>query len=180
MVLLSLVIATAAAWPILIHYAVLGLGENLRRTTADAVRLAATWQTYLYTGARAHYASWSREFTAADALFPGIVGTLLVVTALVSHVGDRRLVRMWGAVAAGSVLFSILPHLPGFATMHSVLWPLQALRAYGRAGQIALVAAGVLAAFGVLALTARRSPAHARWIGIALLGLVNLKRFGHR
>lgn len=177
LVLLSLVIATAAAWPILIHYAVLAFGENLRRTADDAAGLAATWQAYLYTGARVHYASWSHGFAAADALFPGVVGMLLVVTAIVSRAGDRRLVRMWGAVAAGCVLFSMLPLLPGFGTMHSVLWPLQALRAYGRAGQMALVAAGVLAAFGVLALTGRRSPATARWIGIALLALVNLEAF---
>jgi hypothetical protein len=81
---------------------------------------------------------------------------------------------MWIAVLGGSVALSLLPNVPGFETLHGWLPPLQAIRAFGRAGQMALVAVAVLASFGVAAM-AIRWPRHQAAIGLAILALVNLE-----
>ena len=171
---LSIATAAAAAWPVLQPYAELSRKLGLRRSAAEAIGFTATWRDYLYTGARVHYDLWSHHFAAADALFPGVVALMLVVTALVVRPGDRRIVRMWVAVLAGSVALSLLPNVPGFETLHGWLTPLQAIRAYGRSGQMALVAVAVLASFGVAAM-AIRWPRHQAVIGLAVLALINLE-----
>lgn len=171
---LAILTAGVAAWPVLRPYAELSRTLHLRRSAAEAIGFTATWRDYLYTGAHVHYGLWSHRFAAADALFPGVVALLLVVVALVVRHGDRRLLRMWAAVLAGSVLLSLLPNVPGFETLHDWLPPLQAIRAYGRAGQMALVAVAVLGAFGVAAVTARW-PRQQAAVGLLLLALVNLE-----
>lgn len=170
----AVLVALAAAWPVLAQYAALAFEQGMRRELGETMRYSATWRDYLYTGARLHHDLWSHAFRASDASFPGIVGALLAAIGLLTRTGDRRLVRMWAAVMAGSVLLSVAPHIPGFAVLHGLLPPLQAVRAYSRAGQLALVAVGVLAAFGTLALL-QRAPRRAGVIGVVLLALVNLE-----
>lgn len=171
---LSVIVAAAVAWPVLGQYATLAFESGMRREAAEAARYAGTWRDYLYTGSRVHHGLWSHAFRASDASFPGIVGAALAVAGLLTSAGDRRVVRMWGAVLAGSILLSVAPHLPGFAVLHRWLPPFQVIRAFSRAGQIALVAVAVLAAFGTLALL-ERAPRRAGAIGVLLLALVNVE-----
>ena len=170
--LLAIVVAAVAAWPVLMHYAELRYQYGLKRSPAEAAMYASSWRDYLYTGARVHFALWSHAFKAPDGAFPGIVGGGLAIWGLLTTSVDRRQVRTWLFVFAGALALSLLPHVPGFATLHAWLPPLQVIRAYSRAGQLALVAIAMLAGFGVAA-ALQRWPARARTIGLAAAVLVN-------
>jgi hypothetical protein len=161
--------------PILWPYAALARGQGMLRTLEETQRCTAGWEDYLFTGSRLHFDAWSRRFSIGnDALFPGIIVTLLAGWALVADRGRDARVRMWAAAALGSVLLSVLPHLPGFPWLHERVPLLGAIRCYSRAGQMALVALGVLAGFGTaIALRRMRSPRAAAAAGIVLLILVN-------
>ena len=173
LVALALVMSAVCLLPVLAQYAALGMGGGLRRSPGEALVYSATWRDYLYTGARIHFNAWSHAFQASDASFPGLVAATLAVVALVAGV-ERRTVRLWSGVAIGAVLLSVAPHMPGFATLHGWLPPMQAIRAYSRAGQMALLAVAVLGGIGCAALQ-RRWPSRARAIGIGLLVLVNVE-----
>jgi hypothetical protein len=82
---------------------------------------------------------------------------------------------MWTAVAAGAVLLSAAPHLPGFETLHGLMPPLRAIRVYSRAGQIVLVAVGVLAGLGAAWLLGRTTGRERVWLTAGILLLVNLE-----
>lgn len=168
----AVAIAAVAAWPVLLHYAELRYQYGLKRSPAEAAMYASSWRDYLFTGARVHFDLWSHAFKASDGAFPGILGGGLAIGGLLSSTVDRRHVRTWLFVFAGALGLSLLPHLPGFAALHAWLPPLQVIRAYSRAGQMALVAIAMLAGFG-LAATLQRWPSRAGVIGLAAVVLVN-------
>lgn len=168
----AVAVAAVAAWPVLLHYAELRYQYGLKRSPAEAAMYASTWRDYLFTGARAHFDLWSHAFKAPDGAFPGIVGGGLAIWGLLTRAADRRHARTWLFVFAGALGLSMLPHLPWFSTLHGWLPPLQAIRAYSRAGQMALLAIAMLAGFGVAA-ALQRWPARAGIIGVAAVVLVN-------
>lgn len=168
----AIAISAVAAWPVLLHYAELRFQYGLKRSPAEAAMYASSWRDYLFTGARVHFELWSHAFRASDGAFPGITGGALAIWGLVTHVVDRRHVRMWAAVFAGALALSLLPHLPFFAVLHDVVTPLQVIRAYSRAGQMAMVAIAVLAGFG-LAAALDRWPRRRLAIALVALALVN-------
>ena len=168
----AVAIAVVAAWPVLLHYAELRYQYGLKRSPAEAAMYASSWRDYLFTGARVHFDVWSHAFKASDGAFPGIIGGGLALWGLLTTAVDRRHVRTWLFVFAGALALSLLPHLPGFATLHAWLPPLQVIRAYSRAGQMALVAIAMLAGFGLAAALQRR-PTRAGMIGLAAVVLVN-------
>ena len=59
------------------------------------------------------------------------------------------------AIVVGAVFLSVAPRLPGFEWAHANLPGLGAIRAYARAGQIAMIGLGLLAAAGMVALRGR-------------------------
>ena len=145
--------AAAAAGALAVRRA--GAHQGMVRSRGEAQQCAATWTDYLYTGSRVHYDAWSYRFReSADANFPGLAVTGLAV---LGTLGRRRPVAPRAHVAGrrlGSVLLSLLPHLPGFAWLHDHVPPLAAIRCYSRAGQMALVGMAVLAGFGAARLLA--------------------------
>jgi hypothetical protein len=163
--------------PVLRPYYVLSKEYGLSRTVAESQQFSSTWTDYLYTGSRLHYPLWSRAFDkSAEANFPGLVATALAIVGLAGSLRSDRYVRMAVAIAAGAVLLSVAPRVPGFAWAHDHVPAVGAIRAYARAGQIALVAVGLLAAAGVGKLRARWG-GKTYWPGVAcgLIVLVNLE-----
>ncbi len=174
--LLAVAVAVAAVLlaPLLWPYAQLALEQGLVRSAREAVRYSASWRDYLYTGGRLHYELWSHVFRgASDAAFPGLLAAGLAVYGIVAHRADRPIVRMWIAVVCGAILLSVLPRLPGFEALHAVLPPLQSIRAYSRASQMALVGIAVLAGFGMARLLRTRLGArYPVWLTAAVLVVV--------
>lgn len=166
----SVVFAAPVLWP----YLVLRQGNGFERTVEQAQRYASTWADYLYTGSRLHYDLWSRRFDEAEeANFPGLTCLVLATVALAAGWRSGH-VRMWTAVAAGAVLLSVAPFLPGFAALHDVVPGLGAIRVYARAGQMALVALGILGGIGAARALSRLPGSRARLLATAaLLLLVN-------
>jgi len=148
--------------PVIWPYAELARTQGMVRSLAETQRCAATWTDYLYTGSRLHFDAWSYRFNnSSDANFPGIVVTGLAVFGLLGVGGRGPRARMWLGVVVGSVVWSVLPRLPGFVWLHEHVPALGAIRCYSRAGQMALVGMAVLAGYGV----ARLIGAHASRAG---------------
>jgi hypothetical protein len=158
------------AWP----YVELARTQGMVRGIGETHRCSASWTDYLYTGSRMHYEAWSHRFRddSADANFPGVTVTALAVFALLGGSGRSPRARIWLGVALGSVLLSISPRLPGFAWLHEHIPALGALRCYSRAGQMALVGAGVLAGYGTARMHELFTTAGARAATLAAVALV--------
>src|SRR5207249_6300565 len=75
---------------------------------------------------------------------------------------DRR-ARMALAFGVAGLALSFGPSLPGYATLYTVILPLQGVRNVARFGYLAIFAVAILAGFG-LALVRQRWHA-ARWLG---------------
>jgi hypothetical protein len=163
--------------PVLRPYYVLSKQYGLSRSVAESQQFSSTWTDYLYTGSRVHYSLWSRAFDkSADANFPGFVALALAVVGLAGSLRSDRYVRMAAAIAAGAVFLSVAPRLPGFPWAHDHLPGVGAIRAYSRAGQIAMVAIGLLAAAGVVKLRHRWGKER-YWPAVAcgVIALVNVE-----
>jgi hypothetical protein len=163
--------------PVLWPYAELARTQGMVRGLAETRRCSATWTDYLYTGAHVHYHAWSYRFgNSADANFPGLIVTGLALFGIVGRGGHSPRTRMWFAVVVGSVLLSVLPRTPGFAALHAHIPALGAIRCYSRAGQMALVAMGVLAGYGAARLlTLQRTARAAALIGSMLIAATNVE-----
>ena len=163
--------------PVLWPYVTLARTHGMMRQARDAQQCRATWTDYLYTGARVHYEAWSHHFRdSADANFPGVIVTGLAACALFGVAGRSPRIRMWLGVVVGSVFLSALPGVPGFVWLHEQVPVLGAIRCYSRAGQVALVSAGVLAGFGAARLLGRFASARAATLaGISLVAAINLE-----
>ncbi len=165
-------VAVVLLAPLLSPYYAVSRQEGLRRDVLEAQRFASTWQDYLFTGARFHYSHWSAAFSSgADANFPGIVVSLLAAVGLGTGWRGNRHVRVAAAITMGSVLFSILPRVPGFAWTHDHVVALSAIRGYSRAGEMALIGLAMLAAHGLVHIQSHCRTAFA-WFAIATCAIV--------
>jgi hypothetical protein len=162
--------------PVLWPYAELARTQRMVRGIGETRRCTATWTDYLYTGSHVHYAAWSHRFRdSADANFPGVIVAGLAMFALVGGGWSAR-TRMWVGVVVGAVLLSVFPRVPGFEWLHANIPALGALRCYSRAGQMALVGAGVLAGYGAARVFGRLGTGRAGAVaGIALAAAVNME-----
>lgn len=134
----------------------------------------AVWTNYLSTGARLHFAAWSRPFVEVSTsnTFPGLAAVALMLVAC----RDRRNInnprfRMCAATAAGCAAVSIAPLLPFYRLLHATIPLFQAVRVLAHIGQVVLLMIAVLAGYGVASL--QRAWKHARsWPAVATVMLV--------
>lgn len=171
---LATALAVGALLPFLLPYYRAYSEQGLVRPLGEVAHFSASWRDYLATGGRIHYALWSARFwgDAPTALFPGVTTMALVTVAVVTGkaFADRR-ARMCAAVAAGGVLLSLGPVVPGYTLLYHVFPLLQGIRAPVRFGYLMLVGVAALAAFGLAGVRARC--AHRPTLGAAL-GLLAL------
>ena len=161
-VALAAVVAALALLPFLLPYWRLYQDHGLSRSLADASQFSGSWQDYLSTPGRFHYAWWSHRFFTGNGLFPGVVAIALTLIAIVRGVAlrDPR-ARMCLALGVCGVALSFGPSLPGYATLYGLVPLLPAIRAPVRFGYLAIVATAVVAGFGLVELR-RRLPARYR------------------
>jgi hypothetical protein len=175
---LSGLVALLVLTPILLPYwyarAEVGLGRSLEETAMYSAELT----DYLATGGRLHEAIWSRRFFQGDALFPGITALALAGAAIVSGVAfkDRR-ARMAAAIAVVAFALSFGPGLFLYRWLYSVFPLMSGIRGAVRFGQIALVAIGLLAGFGLALLMDRLQSRRAVMLGGALILGANIEAF---
>jgi len=148
---------------------------GLARSLDEVRAFSATAGDYLATGGVLHWRAWSSRFFRADALFPGLAVLLLAGVNLWSRQAwtDRR-ARMCLAIAAVSVAFSFGSRFPPYVWLFKTLPLFEGIRAPVRFGHLALVALGMMAAFGAAWVIARVPQARVRGlVGMALVVLVN-------
>ena len=106
LLLLSAAIAGLALTPSLLPYLRVSREHGFTRSLAEVSEFSARLTDYLATAGRFHFSVWSHRFYEKDALFPGVIASVLAMTALVGGVGwkDRR-ARM--AVAFGLLTFAV-------------------------------------------------------------------------
>jgi hypothetical protein len=146
--------------------------QGLTRTLVEDQMDAASLADYLSTPSWIHYDWWShRWFPGSTALFPGVGALVLAGVAVASGVAFRDpRARMCLAAGVCGVLISFGIHMPGYATLWTLLPPLQAIRAPVRFGYLAIVAIGLLAGFGLAWLRTRL--ASGRWTATAAVALL--------
>jgi hypothetical protein len=144
------VVAALLLLPTLWPYWKVRTEAGLVRPISEVAKFSASWSDYLATGARLHYALWSKPFFRADAMFPGVTAILLVAAAFVTGTAlrDRR-ARMCLAACAVAVLFSFGPTVPLYAWLYDTVPLLQGIRGAARFGQLALVMFAAVAGFGM-------------------------------
>jgi uncharacterized membrane protein SirB2 len=149
-VLLAAGVAGVVLLPFLIPYFEVSRDVGLKRGLPEVARFSAHWSTYLTTGGRLHYAWWSRRFFRGDALFPGVVGTVLALAAIVTGAAVRDLrARMALATGVVAFAFSFGPAFPPYEWLYSVFPLLTGIRGAVRFGQFFLAAIAILAGFGL-------------------------------
>jgi hypothetical protein len=146
------VVAIAALLPAYLPYTRLGQV----RTLDEVALYSVTWRQYLSSPARLHDYLWSAPF-GGPSLFPGVAAIVLTIAAVASGtaVRDRR-ARMALAFGVAGVALSLGPALPGYALLYRLFPPLQGIRNAARFGYLAVLAAAILAGFGVATLKSRR------------------------
>jgi hypothetical protein len=171
-------IASVVLVPFLLPYYRVSVDQGLVRTIDDVRVYSAGWLDYLVTAGRLHYSWWSHTvFANRTALFPGAVGTVLALGAIVSGIAwrDRR-ARM--ALAFGAVGFALSfgASLPGYAVLHEYIPLLQGVRAAARWGTLFLIAIAILAGFAAARLEARYRR-RSWWMALAvgIIGLVTVE-----
>jgi hypothetical protein len=157
LLLLSAGVAALVLTPFLLPYLRVSREQGFTRSLAEISTYSAHLTDYLATGGRLHFSTWSHRFFRNDALFPGVIASALVVTAVATGLAwrDRR-ARM--ALAFGVVAFALSfgPAFPLYGAVGSVFPILAGVRGAVRFGQLFLVAVAILAGFG-LALLQRRA-----------------------
>ena len=150
--LASGIVVGVVLWP----YAVANQGTPIVRDLSQVALFDATLDDYLATGGRFHYALWSHRFYASghDALFPGVVATLLAGLGVVMRRGHPATWMLGGVALAGCVL-SFGTATPLYEWLCLVFPPAQSLRAASRFGFLFLFGVAGLAALGLAALRAR-------------------------
>jgi hypothetical protein len=144
-------VAALVLVPFLLPYVQVREEYGMVRTIDEIRSYSAGWQDYLVTAGRLHYTWWShRFFEGRTALFPGVVGTMLTLAAVLmpSTYRDAR-PRMTLAFGLAGLALSFGAALPGYAWMQDHFAPLQGLRAAARWGLLPLIAVAVLAGFAV-------------------------------
>ena len=154
--------------PFLLSYYRVNHDQGLARSLGDAAMYAATWMDYLSTPSRLHYPLWSYRVFFGTALFPGALGVLLTLLAIVrgDALRDPR-PRMCLAIGVAGFALSFGPRMPGYAALYSAVPLLQAIRATARFGYLVTLAVAAVAGFGIVSLR-RVVPARA-WPAAAVL-----------
>jgi hypothetical protein len=137
--------------------------QGMARSELDVIGFAASWKDYLTTPGRIHYALWGQYFFDATALFPGVLGVLLTVSAIVSGRAwrDRR-ARMCLAFGVAGIALSFGGRLPGYILLFRLVPLLRGVRAVSRYGYLGIVAVAMLAGFGAADLLKRMTSASMR------------------
>jgi hypothetical protein len=176
--LLAGVVAAVFLAPFLYPYYRVRVDEGMVRTVEDIRLYSAGWLDYLVTAARIHYPAWShRVFEGRTALFPGILGFTLALSAVLMGVGwrDAR-ARMALAFGVAGFALSFGAGLPGYAWLQDHVPLLQGIRAAARWGLLFLIAVAILAGFAVASFERRW---RTRWwwpaVVVALVMLVTLE-----
>ena len=131
----------------------------MTRSIEDATFFAATWQNYLSTPSRLHYAWMGDQWSSfSPSLFPGFLGLALVAFAIVRGAARDGRVRMCLAVGVAGVLLSFGGKLPGYALLYNTLPLLHSIRMTSRLGYLGIVAVAAVAGFGVVELRRLTSP----------------------
>jgi len=153
-------IALLALVPVMLPYYRVSHDLGLSRSLSDAALYAATWKDYLSTPSRLMYPLWSYRFFEGTALFPGAIGLVLALVALVRGDAwrDPR-ARLCLAAGVAGVILSFGPRMPGYALLYAVVPVLRAIRATARFGYLATFAVAGLAGFGVVRLRRAAPPA---------------------
>jgi len=166
-------IALVALTPFLLPYyharETVGLGRSLEETA----RYSAAWTDYLAAPGRVYFDWWGKRFFQGDALFPGITATALAVVGVVTFGWRDRRARMILALGIAAFALSFGPAFPPYQWLYRVFPLLSGIRGAVRFGEITLVAIGVLAGFGLAALSRRLPVKWATATGIAVLLAAN-------
>jgi hypothetical protein len=134
--------------PFVVPYIRVKAELGLSRPMTDAAIFAASLTDYLATSATPHW-TWSGRFWAGTALFPGVIGIALALTALGTGAAFRdRRARMCLAIAVITGCLSFGTRFPLYPLLYNVFPFLQAIRAVSRFGQYTLMALAVLGGFG--------------------------------
>ena len=166
----AIVLLAPVLWP----YYLVGRDQGLNRSLEETAGYSAHLSSYLATGGRLHFVWWSHRFFGNDALFPGLAALALAAVAVATGValGDRR-ARMALAIGAVAVALSFGPAFPPYRWLYAVFPLMRGIRGAARFGQIALLAIGMLAGFGLAAIQRRRPGRQAVALSIGLLIAVN-------
>ena len=171
---LSACAAIVLLLPVLWPYYLVSRDQGLNRSLEETAGYSAHLSSYLATGGRLHFAWWSRRFFESDALFPGVAALGLTGLAIGSGVAleDRR-ARMAVAIGVVAAALSFGPAFPPYRWLYYAVPVMSGIRGAARFGQIALVAIGILAGFGLAAMHRRRSGRLGVALSIVLLIVVN-------
>jgi hypothetical protein len=162
---LASVIAIALLAPYLYTYYRIYVSEGFSRGLAENRMWAGSASDYLSTVSWLHF-PWSRPFyeSSRSTNFPGVTVLALAIAALAVPAARRDpRVRMCAAVAAGCVLVSLAPRLPGYGVLHGVVPLFWAVRVQAHIGQIVLLSLAILAGFGTAWLASARRWSRASW-----------------
>ncbi|MEO8259443.1 MAG: hypothetical protein ABI868_19000 [Acidobacteriota bacterium] len=162
---LAAAIAVVLLAPVLLPYYYVSRDQGLTRSLQETNTFSAHLITYLSAAGTLHFNLWSRPFFQGDALFPGVTALALAGVAVVTGVAIRdaraRMVLVMGVVAAA---LSFGPAFLPYRWLYAVFPLMSGIRGAVRFGQIALIAVGVLAGFG-LAVVQRRVARREKGVG---------------
>lgn len=173
-------LATLLLLPFTVPYFEVHRDVHLTRSLDEVALYSAHATDYLATGGRWHFGLWSHRFFKADALFPGVTATILVLFAVVSGIAvkDPRS-RMAIAFGAFACICSFGPATPVYVWLYRTLPIMSGIRGPVRFGQFFLIAVALVAGFGLAALQERirgaRGERVAMAFSVALIGLANLE-----
>jgi hypothetical protein len=145
--------ASVILTPFMLPYWWLHQVQGFSRPLDEVAVFNATWDDYLSTPGTIHYNLWSNRWMSSPALFPGVLALLLAGLAIARGTAfkDPR-ARTALAFGIAGVALSFGTKLPGYATLYEVIPLLPGIRAVSRFGYLGIVAAAILAGFGVVEL----------------------------
>jgi hypothetical protein len=158
---LAAALSAALLLPVLVPYWQVHRQYHFVRSLRDVGQFAASWRDYLTTPARLHFAWWSRRFYAASALFPGALAVVLAIFGIVRGSWRDPRARMCLAFGVVGVYLSFGPGAPGYSALYGVFSALGIIRDVSRFGYLGIVAAAMLAGWGVAEL--RRPASNRTW-----------------
>ena len=166
--------------PFMLPYLEVHREVGLTRSLGEIALYSAHPTDYLATGGRWHFVMWSHQFFKADALFPGITATLLVIVAIASGIAMKnpraRMALAFGAVAC---ICSFGPATPVYVWLYRAFPLMSGIRGPARFGQFFLIAVALLAGFALAALRERisrqRGERVAMAVSVAVIALANLE-----
>ncbi len=138
--------------PFMLPYYRASQDVGLGRSLGETARYSAELTDYLAAPGRLYFEWWGRRFFQGDSLFPGLTAlALAAVGATAAGWRDRR-ARMIIAIGVVAFALSFGPAFPPYRWLYRVFPLLTGIRGAVRFGQITLVAIGMLAAFGIVAI----------------------------